>query len=167
MRKAVYRIGRQGSPLNTARERVIQHLNQLEKEDLSSATFEVVIKPYKKNRSVQQNKYLWGVVYPAIINDENGMLFTESLEQQIAPLKVSKAEVVHELCKHKFLPKVKTVTPSGEVVVLNATTAKLNAFEFQQYVENIQMWAMQTFGIDIPTPNQAYNEPQAWWDAET
>ena len=166
-RKTVtYRIGQHGSSVAKGRERILYHLDKLEKCDLSNKTFDVDIKPYVLNRSVRQNRYLWGVVYPTIIRYESGALFNESLEQEIAPLKVSKAEVVHEICKHKFLPKAKAIMPNGEVVLLNATTAKLNRVEFKQYIENVQMWAMQMFGAYVPDPNQHYGEPQPWWDAD-
>lgn len=165
-RAVTYRIGQHGCSVAKGRERILHHLDKLEKCDLSKNTYDIEFKPYVLNRSVRQNRYLWGVVYPAIIKGENGMLFNEKLEQDIAVLKVSRVEVIHELCKHKFLARTTTETPSGEVVVLNGSTAKLNRVEFKQYIENVQMWAMQTFGVYVPDPNQHYGEPQPWWDAD-
>jgi len=92
-------------------------------------------------RSVQANKYYWGVVVEAI-SDFTGY----------------ERDEVHELLKQLFLPKPLWLHDAeGEVVgklVISQSTTTLTVTEFYNYVERIRRWAATTLHINIPDPNE-------------
>ena len=99
-------------------------------KQLKDGTYEVVVRRKISTRSLQQNAYLWGVVYQ-LISDHTGMT----------------PEEVHDFCKLKFLRK-----QVGKYTTLGST-ARLNKSDFGQYVEKIKMFAAQELSVVIPEPN--------------
>jgi hypothetical protein len=104
----------------------------------------LTLKSHKKRRSLNQNAYLWAVVYPAIVE-----VFREHGNNV-------DAEDVHAFCKDN-VGKLKQVfvTPDGEVLTGPGSTAKLGTMEFEVYTEKVRAWAAETLGITIPLPNEA------------
>lgn len=93
-------------------------------------------------RSLSANAFYWGVVIEAI---------ARHTEQP--------ADDIHEYCKQHFLPrKLALADKNGELhddgTVIGGSTAKLNKTEFYEYCEQIRTWALDFFGLDIPTPDQ-------------
>ncbi len=86
----------------------------------------------QKMRSVEQNKYYWGVVIKYL-----------ALE-----IGYSKEEM-HEALKIKFLT-YENVT--GLPTML--TTTQLSTIQFEAYLEQIRRWASLDMGIVIPEPKQ-------------
>ena len=98
---------------------------------------------YQKARSQNQNRYLWGVVYPAIV-----AVFREHGNNV-------DSEDVHSYCKeHVGKLKQVFVTPDGEVLTGPGSTAKLDTQQFEVYVEKVRAWAAETLGIGIPLPHE-------------
>jgi hypothetical protein len=103
----------------------------------------LTLKEQKRRRSLNQNAYLWGVVYAAIVDAfrEHGNAVD--------------AEDVHSYCKeHVGKLKQVFVTPHGEVLTGPGSTAKLGTQEFELYLERVRSWAAETLGIGIPLPNE-------------
>lgn len=94
------------------------------------ADVDVIVRKHKKQRSIPQNNYLWGVVYK-LISDYTGMTVEE----------------VHEHCKWKFLRK--------RVKRLHTTksTTNLSTLEFNEYIDKIVFWAGEKLECFIPSPN--------------
>lgn len=96
----------------------------------------------RATRSVQANRYYWGVVINAL-HDLTGYT----------------PEELHELMKAKFLPKDLAFTNSnGDVVeafVLGGSTRGLDTAEFYTYVERIIEWAAGSLGLYIPGADEA------------
>lgn len=105
----------------------------------------VAIKKQKRRRSLNQNAYLWGVVYPAIVDvfREHG----NSVD----------SEDIHSYCK-EHVGKLKQifVTPDGEILSGAGSTAKLSTMEFESYLEKLRAWAAETLGLTIPLPKEEY-----------
>ncbi len=103
----------------------------------------IKLSPYKKKRSLNQNAYLWSVVYGRIVD-----VFREAGNNV-------DADDVHAYCKD-IVGKLKQVfvTPDGEVLTGPGSTAKLSTMEFEVYVEKVRAWAAETLGIAIPLPNE-------------
>lgn len=99
--------------------------------------YTIEIRPKIKNRSTNQNSYLWGVVYP-ILGQKLGY----------------DNDTIHEVLKTKF----------GEKVVLrnnmtiNKSTAKYTTMEFEAYIQKITIFASEYLKLSIPAPND-YLEP--------
>lgn len=114
-------------------------------ENFNGKEVELIIKGVKNTRSLQMNKYYWGVVIHSAqqaFNKEN------TFDRKVSP------EFVHELFKYKFLGTRKIAIPGSEVVeVVNSTTETDNQ-EFIAYFENIIAWCAEWLGIEIPKPNE-------------
>lgn len=92
---------------------------------------EIVVKKFKKNRSVPQNSYLWGVVYK-LISDHTGY---ESAD-------------LHNHFKAHFLKK-----KVGGLTTFYSTT-KLDTLQFGEYIEKIKDFAAKRLDVHIPDPDE-------------
>ena len=123
-------------------------------EDLPmNRTWRVLIEAAKSERSLQQNKYLFGVAYK-LIGEHLGW----------------EKQDIHEDClKKHFGARLKKVPPSREcpdgwkeVPVRTTTTDEegrrcvLGKMEFAEFVDFVQRYGMEV-GVYIPAPNE---EPQ-------
>ena len=119
----------------------------------------VRIEPEEKKRSVQQNKYLWGVVYKTIVDNDPGYFVNDAVDALRKTARLSTAEVVHEFCKARFLPSADL---PGLQITVAPSTAKLPRKEFQEYVEAIRRWAADELQVFVPDPYQAGYKDLGW-----
>jgi hypothetical protein len=108
----------------------------------------VSIEELKKKRSGQQNRYYFGVVVKLITDafrDAGNMV---------------NAENVHEFLKAEVgkLSQV-LVTADGEVFRGPGSTAKLTTTEFSNYIEAVRAWAAEILDLQIPSPDEAFEQP--------
>lgn len=94
-------------------------------------------------RSLNQNAYYHGVVVPLVKDGLNEMGYKE----------IRTNEDAHEVLKSMFLKK-QIPNEHGEFIELNGSTAKLTTVEFMEFKEDIQQWAAEYLGINIPDPNE-------------
>lgn len=87
-------------------------------------------------RSLNQNRYYWGVVL-TIIAESTGHT----------------TEEVHDAVKELFLPRKFVTLGNNEVEVAKSTT-ELTTDEFNLYLERIRTWAETELSIRIPNPNE-------------
>jgi hypothetical protein len=97
--------------------------------------FVVEVLRSKKTRSLNQNKYYWGVVVK-ILSMHTGYTSDET-HQELARMFLS-----YQNGKKRFVK----------------STAKLNTFEFEQYTEKCRQWAWQEMNVHIPLPNEVTEE---------
>ena len=90
---------------------------------------ELTIKPYKKNRSLEQNALYWK--WMMICADELG--YTK--------------EGMHQTFMHELLLPIIVDTPLGEIV--EYTTTKLKVKEMASYMEQVSFTAGQ-MGVKLP-----------------
>lgn len=93
-------------------------------------------KRHRKDRSVNQNSYYWGIVVPMI-----GKAMGET-----------DAESIHCVLKHEHNYYVAS-GDHGEIRV-PLSTADLNTADFEAYLERIRRWAVEFFSLYIPLPNE-------------
>nr|DAG02311.1 MAG TPA: protein NinB [Myoviridae sp. ctRci5] len=110
----------------------------------------VRIEPEEKKRTQRQNKYLWGVVYKYLVDNDPGYFVNEETERLLHVRGIAMNEIVHEFCKAQFLPPVDLGIGGG--LRITKSTAKLNRQEFNDYVENIRRWAAEALQVFIPDP---------------
>jgi hypothetical protein len=103
---------------------VIAHVAKLEGKRVN-----VTIEQWRARRSDEQNRYLHGVVFKAL-SDHLGY----------------EVEEVKELCKAMFLMQEKDGRQFPR------PTSSLNTAEMVAFIERIQRWAAQEFGVVIPDP---------------
>lgn len=99
--------------------------------------YNIEIKEYRKDRSNNQNKYYWGVVIKELCNHTG-----------------YNADEMHEVLKAKFNPKELVFKQTGESVKIGGSTADMNTFEFEAYLEQIRIFSLTELDVLIPLPNQ-------------
>jgi len=97
--------------------------------------FVIDIQKAKKIRSLQQNKYYWGVVVK-IVSQHTGYTNDEA-HQELASM---------------FLK----YENNGKLFV--RSTTKLNTAEFEKYTEECRQWAWSEMNLHIPLPNEITEE---------
>jgi hypothetical protein len=115
-------------------ERIARVLGTLSQE----CAWVVEVKEHKPTRSTQQNRYLWGVVYPTIL--------------KAGKLEGWTAEEVHDYCLGEHFGW-ETVTGFGKRKVRPIRrSGRLNKQEFSDYIAFIQR-RMAEHGIVVPDPD--------------
>lgn len=110
---------------------------------LPNGDYIFTVTPNRKTRSNQQNAYLWGVVYPAVL-----------LGLKDAGWEITHEEQVHEYCKQAFAAREVINKDTGEVISLPNSTARMQTAEFNVYVDKIKAFALEYLNITIPEPNE-------------
>ena len=98
---------------------------------LEGKSVDVVIRIPKKDRSNEQNRYMWGVVYE-LLSETTGYTPNE----------------IHDAMRMLFLQDNLRKIPT-----LRSTT-ELSTIEMEDYLEKIRQWAAQELSCVIPNPNQ-------------
>ena len=112
-------------------------------ENLPIGDYVITITHDRKTRSTQQNAYLWGIVYPAVL-----------FGLQDAGWEIIDEEQVHEYCKQAFAAREVINKDTGEVLSLPNSTARMQTAEFNVYVDKIKAFAFEYLNITIPEPNE-------------
>jgi len=97
---------------------------------VESLPLEVVIKPYKRNRTVEQNDYYWTVL--THISQETG--YTK--------------DDLHDMMRYKFLGMQKKEV-AGVVIEYLPSTTKLKVGDMADYITQIDAWSAER-GIALP-----------------
>ena len=111
--------------------------------NLPIGDYVITITPNRKTRSNQQNAYLWGIVYPAVL-----------FGLQDVGWEITNEEQVHEYCKQAFAAREVINKDTGEVISLPNSTARMQTAEFNVYVDKIKAFALEYLNITIPEPNE-------------
>jgi len=115
-------------------EEELEHLRkQIGELDLSQA-WEVEVKPFAFNRSVQQNRRYW-----KLIQELGSYLGYDEGE-------------MHELMKYKFLSYKQEML--GDEMVVIPSTSKLNIKEFVDYLSKVEVFA-SSLGFNLNGGNYA------------
>ena len=112
-------------------------------DSLPIGDYVITITHDRKTRSTQQNAYLWGIVYPAVL-----------FGLQDAGWEITNEEQVHEYCKQAFAAREVINKDTGEVLSLPNSTARMQTAEFNVYVDKIKAFALEYLNITIPEPNE-------------
>lgn len=96
----------------------------------------LTVKRERKDRSLNQNNYYWGVVVTMI-----GQAIGET-----------DIESVHEVLKREHNYYIRTV--SGRDIRVPLSTADLNTADFEAYMERVRRWASEYLSLYIPLPNE-------------
>jgi len=117
------------------KDRAIGHIKALNIDK----PWSVDIKPYKKNRSLSQNKLYWKWI--TCIGDSIGY----------------ERDELHAIMADKFLPD-EIVEYGGKQIKKDKSTSRLNTKEFTEYLEKIDRFAASELGIVLPTNDDLYLE---------
>ena len=99
----------------------------------------------KKSRSNNQNRFYWGVVIPLV---QNGLL------EATGELRSSE-NIHYRILLPLLAPTVELVNKqTGECITEKLTSSEMTTTQFMEYIMEIQKWAAEFLGIDIPNPNE-------------
>jgi len=100
---------------------------------------EVVIRPFKSKRSLDQNRLLWKWtdIIRVHIADSTGKFYS--------------SDEIHEWFKSRFLP-FRVVEIGGDAHTCSATTTKLNTKEMAEYLDAINHFCGSELGLFLPVP---------------
>ncbi len=111
----------------------------------SDGQYSVEIKSIRQHRSIDQNAYMWGCVYPMLLEalNDSGWEFVNTGQ-------------IHEYCKKKFASIDVVNRNSGDIENLPADTKSMDTIQFSSYIDSIRNWAVEYLGMDIPDPTSYY-----------
>lgn len=109
--------------------------------------YRLEIKRVRRNRTADQNGWLWGCVYPLLLQGllDAGWEF-KSIEQ------------VHEFFKDMFTKDRAINRHTGEVIEFPSSTALMDTVTFSTYTDRIRDYALEYLGVDIPDPDKNRKE---------
>jgi len=114
--------------------RIVRHIEALG----DAVGWEITIKRRVKKRSLDQNAYLWGVCYPAIMHGMLGLF--------------ENPDECHEFCLCEYFGSVEKDILGTRMVFPRRRSSKLTTLEFMDYVDYLQRyWA--THNVLIPDPS--------------
>lgn len=93
-----------------------------------------------KKRSVNQNKYYWGVVI---------MMAAAEMGED--------SDSCHEIFKYKFNTQRK-ILKDQTIADLPRSTTELTTEEFNRYIEIVRAWCRDYLNLEIPLPEQITEE---------
>lgn len=131
-------VMKKGGKLDANVSRVMNALYTLE-----DGFYEVTIRKHKGVRTSEQNRYLWGVVYPCML---------EGLQE--AGWELTDVEEVHEYMKSAFLGRKVLNRNTGEVLSLGESTSGLSRAEFVAYVEKLREYSSEYLHVYIPSSDE-------------
>ena len=105
--------------------------------------YTLILKSKKKQRSIPQNRYYFGVVVPIVFHALRDAGFNE----------IKTKEDAHDILKLKFL-KTTINSESGEFIERIKSTTELSTSEFMDFIAELQIWASEFLGVNIPSPNE-------------
>lgn len=103
------------------------------------------VKKVRKPRSLDQNGWLWGCIYPMLLDGliDAGWEFTDT-------------EQVHEFFKSQFTSDRVINKHTGEIIEFPSGTSKMDTVIFSTYCEKLREYALEYLNIDIPEPDKDY-----------
>lgn len=99
--------------------------------------YEINIKKQYKQRSLEQNSYLWGVCYK---------MLSEHLWYEL--------DEVHDVMCEKFLRQTYKIK-GGIELHRNRSTTELTTEEFNKYIDDIRLFSQKFLSLYIPLPNES------------
>ena len=89
-------------------------------------------------RTLEQNKLMWVAAYQPIAN-----YLTEQTGKAIT------TDMVHEICKDKFLEPLLVPRKDGSFKKYNGSTRKLSKAGFSEYIEKVWAWGSTELGVQF------------------
>ena len=108
----------------------------------ADGVFMVEVKRKRKLRSDDQNGWLWGCIYPMLLD----AMIAEGWE-------FTSAEQLHEFFKAQMVADKVINKHTGEIVEFPGSTASMDTVTFSTYCEKLRDYAREYLNIEIPDPD--------------
>lgn len=114
-------------------------------EAQGDGVFLLSVKRQRRQRTNSQNEWLWGCVYPILLNAlvDAGWEFTDT-------------EQVHEFFKSVLTQEKAVNKDTGEIVTFPSSTARMDTVTFSAYCERLRDYAREFLGVEIPDPDKLW-----------
>ncbi len=106
----------------------------------------ITVEKESKTRTNPQNRWLWGCIYPMILDGMNNLGW-----------EFVNTEEVHAAMGSMFLGKDVVNKHTAEIVHLSRSTRDLSTEEMTLYCETLRDFAREYLDIEIPDPEPIYN----------
>tara|TARA_B110000444_G_scaffold40576_1_gene36493 strand:+ start:2356 stop:2739 length:384 start_codon:yes stop_codon:yes gene_type:complete len=118
---------------NRDKQSLFSYLKELENDYIVS------VKKQRNTRSNMQNSYYWKCIVQGLA-EELGYFSNE----------------MHDALRAKFLSEYEMISFNDNQIVINkiGSTTALNTKAFEQYTEQIRVWALTDLGIRLMLPNE-------------
>jgi hypothetical protein len=121
---------------------VYEYLNQAK-----NGSYMIEVKKIRNQRSNDQNGWLWGCIYPLLLE----ALIDEGWE-------FIGVEQVHEFFKAQFTADKVINKHTGEIVEFPGSTATMDTVTFSSYCEKLREYALEYLNIEIPDPDPNWKQ---------
>ena len=103
----------------------------------------VEVKKVRKPRSNDQNGWLWGCIYPLMLDAmvDAGWEFTNT-------------EQLHEFFKAQMTADEVVNRETGEIVKFPSSTSSMSTVDFSAYCEKLREYARDYLNVEIPDPDK-------------
>lgn len=119
--------------------------------NLKDGKYQITIKDVRK-RSVQQNRYYWGVVVPMVRKG----LYEAGFDV------IRTNDDAHSVIKQVVFKKEVVSKQTGDMITVAGSTKEMSIPEFNEAIEAVCRWAAEYLGIIIPSPNEQMAEFKEW-----
>lgn len=109
---------------------------------LKDGDYVITIEKQKKKRSIEQNRYYWGVVVPLV---KQGLL---DVGYRMT------TELTHEYLKEHFNVLELINERTGEILKTIGSTTEMSTSQIMDYFTKITEWAAEYLNVQIPQPNE-------------
>lgn len=109
--------------------------------------YRIEVKKVRKPRSNDQNGWLWGCIYP--------MLLEALLD---AGWEFVSVEQVHEFFKAQMTADKVVNKHTGEIIEFPGSTAMMDTVTFSTYCEKLRKYAREFLNIEIPDPDRFWKD---------
>ncbi len=118
---------------NRDKQSLFSYLKELENDYIVS------VKKQRNTRSNMQNSYYWKCIVQGLA-EELGYFPNE----------------MHDALRAKFLSEYEMISYNDNQIAINkiGSTTALNTKQFEQYTEQIRVWALTDLGIRLMLPNE-------------
>lgn len=118
---------------NRDKQNLFSYLKELENDYIVS------VKKQRNTRSNMQNSYYWKCIVQGLA-EELGYFPNE----------------MHDALRAKFLSEYQMISINDKQIVINkiGSTTALNTKVFEEYTEQIRVWALTDLGIRLMLPNE-------------
>ena len=105
--------------------------------------YQVEVKKVRKPRSNDQNGWLWGCIYPMLLDGLNdaGWDFVD-------------VEQVHDFFKAQMTADKVVNKETGEIIEFPRSTARMDTVAFSTYCERLREYAREYLNVEIPDPDK-------------
>jgi hypothetical protein len=110
--------------------------------DAPDGIYSLEIKKVRKKRSLNQNEWLWGCIYPMLMDAliHEGWEFTDT-------------EQVHGFFKVQMVKDRVINKHTGEIIEFPASTTEMDTLTFATYCDKLREYAHEYLNLEIPDPD--------------